>query len=350
MDKLLSIVIPLYNAEKYIKETLCSVLKQTFTNSEILIIDDGSTDNSVNIVKSLQKNYDRIKLIQQENSGASAARNRGIREANGKYIIMMDADDTIEDTMHETMVSKAEELNADMVVCNFATVLNNGQKRIVHKFDYPCDVLLDRKYIEKEVIVHSLYNINSKKFLNSHCTMMIKRSILAENKLEYDESKKKEEDKPFLMTCLNYIQKMVFVDGVFYNYIKRPGSLISQYSDRFNNILDNFDLYEKLFSNIYNFKSDVWLKYFVSQYEECISFVFMHKRNVQNVKKEIIKIITHPKSKEKFCLIENGYEVIKELYSKNNYNGIYRYYKKKFFKLRVKIYIRDFLTLFKIKI
>lgn len=96
-NPMLSVIMPVYNKEKWIENTLHSVINQTFFDSEIIIIDDGSTDSSLEIVEKC----DRIKVLKQKNKGASAARNVGIDTARGKYIIMLDADDTIEPNMHE---------------------------------------------------------------------------------------------------------------------------------------------------------------------------------------------------------------------------------------------------------
>lgn len=348
-EYLLSVVIPLYNVEKYIERTIKSVLNQTYTNTEIVIVDDGSTDNSVNIVKEYQKDCDRIKIIEQKNSGASAARNRGIEAASGKYIIMMDSDDTIEPEMHEYMIRQAEDKSADMVICNYSTIEDGGKKVVLNKLNYPYDTLLDREYIEKEVIYYSVCKTNIGKFVNEHCTAMLRRDILIDNDVRYNEKQNKEEDKPFLMHCLKHAQSLVFVEGVYYNYFKHPGSLISRYSDRFSHFMSNFEQYEKWFSDIYDFRNQNWLKWFVNCYEECIAFVFVHKRNVQSVKKEIMKIISNPESIEKFSLVENGYDTVKKLYVKNDYNGVYNYYKKKFIKLRTKIFARDILIALKLK-
>ena len=288
-------------------------------------------------------------MIQLKNAGASAARNKGIENAQGKYVIMMDSDDTIEPEMHEYMVKQAEEKSADMVICNYSTIMNEGKNVVVNKLNYPYDTLLDRKYIEKEVIYYSVCKTDITKFVNSHWTAMMKRDILIDNDIRYNVNQSRDEDKPFLMHCLKYVQSLVFVEGAYYNYIIRPGSLISRYSDRFSHFLTNFKLYEEWFCDIYDFKNQNWIKAFINCCEESIAFVFAHRRSVKNVKREIMKIISRPESVEKFSLIENSHDAVKQLYSKGDYNGIYKYYKKKFFKLRVKIFIRDVLVELKIK-
>lgn len=94
MDKV-SVIVPIYNAEKYISECIESITCQTYKNLEIILINDGSLDNSIKICKQYAKNDDRIKLIDVENHGVSYARNKGIEEATGEYIIFIDSDDII---------------------------------------------------------------------------------------------------------------------------------------------------------------------------------------------------------------------------------------------------------------
>lgn len=112
---LFSIIIPLYNKEKYIKDTINCVLQQTIANFELLIIDDGSTDNSVEIVKKFLDG--RIKIIHQKNSGVSAARNNGIRQAKGKYITFLDADDEWTNNFLETCLKLFHDFPTARMVC-----------------------------------------------------------------------------------------------------------------------------------------------------------------------------------------------------------------------------------------
>lgn len=103
-NPLISIVIPLYNKEKSIKTTIESALNQTYKNIEVVVVDDGSTDNSSAIAQELAAQDNRIHFVHQDNSGASAARNRGVRESNGDWIIFFDADDLLYDYCVETIV------------------------------------------------------------------------------------------------------------------------------------------------------------------------------------------------------------------------------------------------------
>ncbi|MBS6375844.1 MAG: glycosyltransferase family 2 protein [Clostridium sp.] len=122
IEGLVSIITPCYNGEKYISETIKSVLKQSYTNWEMLIIDDGSKDHSAEIVNSFAIKDQRIKLIQQENKGSAAARNNGIRCAEGQYIALLDADDLWLPEFLEKQISYMKKKNAICVSCAYGRI------------------------------------------------------------------------------------------------------------------------------------------------------------------------------------------------------------------------------------
>ena len=119
-DDKVSIIIPVYNGEKHLVECLNTIQNQTYSNLEIICINDGSKDNSLSILKEYQNKDNRFIIIDQKNSGQSKARNEGICRASGKYISFVDCDDFIELNMIEKMVLKAESTNADIVITNFS--------------------------------------------------------------------------------------------------------------------------------------------------------------------------------------------------------------------------------------
>ncbi len=114
----ISVVIPVYNTEKYLRQCIDSVVNQTFKDIEIICVDDGSTDNSLEILKEYQKNDSRLIILQQNHIGAGEARNKGIEVAKGKYIGFLDSDDWFEPDMLEKMHQRATKFDADMVVCS----------------------------------------------------------------------------------------------------------------------------------------------------------------------------------------------------------------------------------------
>lgn len=171
-----SVVIPVYNIEKYLKETLESVIKQTKSDIEIICVDDGSTDSSKDILYEYAQKDSRIKIFEQENSGAGVARNIGFKQASGKYVAFLDSDDIYELDMLEKMYDKAEKHHLDVVVCRSDkftdcmdnAVSNNGcikkyllpAQEVFSSFDikknffmvfiwWPWDKLFRKKHIEQ---------------------------------------------------------------------------------------------------------------------------------------------------------------------------------------------------------
>ena len=114
----ISVIIPVYKAERHIEQTLDSVLAQTFKDYEIICVDDGSPDNSLEILKRYEEKDERIRVVSQENAGAGAARNHGLREAAGKYLLFLDADDFVEPELLEKAHAQAEKDDSDFVVFN----------------------------------------------------------------------------------------------------------------------------------------------------------------------------------------------------------------------------------------
>ena len=126
---LVSIIIPVYNVESYLPECIESVLKQTYSHWELLLIDDGSSDGSPQICDEFQRKDSRIRAIHKENQGPSAARNLGIEIAGGDYIVFVDSDDWIAPGMLEEMAGKIYRYQTDLVMCGYERVHTNWPRR-----------------------------------------------------------------------------------------------------------------------------------------------------------------------------------------------------------------------------
>ena len=124
MDKLISIVIPVYNVEKYIKECIESVINQTYKNLEIILVNDGSTDLSRTICEEYEKKDNRIKIIDKENGGLADARNKGLEYINGELVTFIDSDDYIKEDMIETLLNNLIKENADVSICGYYLAYN----------------------------------------------------------------------------------------------------------------------------------------------------------------------------------------------------------------------------------
>lgn len=131
MKDLISVIVPIYNVEKYLKRCIESILNQTYFNIEIILVNDGSTDNSLEIANEYKKNDSRIKVISKKNGGLSSARNIGIDNANGKYLTFIDSDDYISSDYIEILYNSIIKYNSDISVAIFKLVFeDNSQKRI----------------------------------------------------------------------------------------------------------------------------------------------------------------------------------------------------------------------------
>ena len=123
MDKLISIIVPVYNVEKYVAECIESIIKQTYQNLEILLIDDGSTDNSGKICDKYAEKDKRIKIIHKENGGVSSARNLGLDLAQGEYIAFIDSDDFVSNKYIESLYSAIEHKDAEIVLSKYSNYM-----------------------------------------------------------------------------------------------------------------------------------------------------------------------------------------------------------------------------------
>lgn len=214
VDSLISIIIPVYNIENYIGECITSVLRQSYENLEIIVIDDGSTDNTREIVKNLCETDLRITLIEQENHGVSFARNVGIKRAKGDYLIFVDGDDWLEIDSVQRLLSYALELEADIIKGSFIwrdTI--RGLKK-----DY---ILEEKKYEKQEVIKSFLCGRN---IPSSVWASLYKRDFICRNNLFFNEDEKIGEDGVFTMKALDKANAVYLTSVPVYNVRVREGS------------------------------------------------------------------------------------------------------------------------------
>lgn len=151
----LSVIIPVYNAEPYLKKCLDSVLTQEYKNIEVILVNDGSEDNSENIIKEYQSKYSNIIYIRQENHGQASARNNGLTHAKGDLISFIDSDDYILPNMFSTMINKLQNDNSDLVMCNISLEKSGRRTEencIDHKNLYECPASVCNKIFKKELI------------------------------------------------------------------------------------------------------------------------------------------------------------------------------------------------------
>lgn len=214
----ISIVVPVYNAEKYLKECIDSLLAQTLTHCEFLFVNDGSQDNSQAIIESYQKTDSRIVLLNQENQGVSAARNKGLSIAKGQYLGFVDADDYLEWDFYQTLYDKAILENLDIICSNF--IKEQDGVVITSKAPFQENTIFDTSFIKNEILPFLIKDSS----LNTCCTKIYNRKLLVENNITFPVGIALGEDGIFTFKCIFYANTLCFLNYFGYHYREVAGS------------------------------------------------------------------------------------------------------------------------------
>lgn len=222
----LSIIVPVYGVEKYIDKCLNSLVKQSLKEIEIIVVNDGTKDNSQKIIDKYVKKYpDKIKSYIKENGGQGSARNYGLKKATGEYIGYVDSDDFVEKDMYKKLYDKAKENNYDIVVCGNYNVSEDYQNKNIDAFINNYNTDLENIFFGKMAVWNKIY----------------KRDILIKNKLEFKE-KVWYEDLAFTLKAIMNSNTFAFIDEPLYDYLIREGSTMNNSNVQRNlEILDAFD-------------------------------------------------------------------------------------------------------------
>lgn len=265
-----SVIVPIYNVEKYLEKCINSLLSQTLENIQIILVNDGSKDNSGNIAKEYEKNNkNRVIYVEKENGGLSDARNYGLKYATGDFIAFLDSDDYIEKNAYEEMYNKAIEENADYVECDFI-------------WEFPNKIRVDKQYPYK----------NKKEMLSFVRVVawnkLIKRQVIRDNSLEFPKGLRYE-DVEFTYKLIPFVNKFAYVDKPFIHYVQREGSIANVQNERTAEIftvLDNvIEFYKK--NNIYEKYRDE-LEYNYARYLLCSSLKRMCKIKDKSIREKLL--------------------------------------------------------------
>lgn len=272
----ISVIIPVYNVEKYLSKCLDSVINQSLKEIEIIVVNDGSTDKSQSIIDEYIKKDNRIISIMQENGRQGKARNTGLYRSKGEYISFIDSDDYIEKDMLLKMYNNAKENNSEIVICSYNIVYPN--KIISEKIDHE--------------LLKSTENNEPLKLLNaiSPCTRIYKRKFLIDNNIIFKE-KVYYEDVAFALKNISLANYITYVNEPLYNYLKREGSTMTSTNlsknldiiDAFEDTVNFFrkhEIYEKFYNEIEFLAID---KLFISAIVRAIRSEYKIKEKARNI-------------------------------------------------------------------
>ncbi|MGN0151051.1 MAG: glycosyltransferase family 2 protein [Wujia sp.] len=246
---IISVIIPAYNCEGYIGDAIDSVLNQTFKNYEVIIIDDGSSDSTGELLDRYAKEYNCIRVLHIPNGGVSNARNIGINEAVGKWIYFMDSDDTISNKMLEELYLNVTEKDADVVISG--VIINRIHCGKVSKEDthLSSDLLNGKKQIAD--YLRKMNNDDKGIFLDFIWNRLIKADIIRNNFLKFEENIRLGEDFIFNCNVLKNSNKIVIINKSYYNYMCRgDNSLVNSFND---NEYERRMLISKVYSDLFSF-------------------------------------------------------------------------------------------------
>lgn len=300
----LSVIVPCYNTAKYVEKCLDSIIENKVDDMEIIVINDGSTDNTLDILKKYQKKYPKIiKIINKENGGLSSARNAGLEVARGDYISFIDSDDYIEKDMYKNMLQKANN-TFDIAVCGVNMVYEAYTKQI--------DSGLKKDMLDKDEI---------KTVMNDWFTVVWNK--IYKRELLKNMAFKKGiwyEDVEFLYRLLPKIKSIGIIDGYYYNYIQRPNSITYTYNSKLYHLIENFDgileYYQK--NKLYD------------EYKDELEYGY-----VRYLYGTFIKRLTKTKKIKEF---KKGYKIVKEKVQ----NNFPHYKKNKYLKGKKGLYLKYF--------
>ena len=224
-----TIIVPFFNAEKSLNRCLDSLVHQTYENIEILLINDGSTDESENICRSFMNNYSNIQMITQVNSGPATARNNGIDHAVGDYISFVDADDYIESDYISSMIEVAKTSEADMVICAYFE--ENGTISKVHSYNYSTGIYEGNDV--KDIGISLISDVSDHRIPPYSWIRMVKRDVFNSPRIRYDDGMIRSEDY-FLYTQLHFrLQRLYILDKPLYHYVENKSSVTHTYVEHY---------------------------------------------------------------------------------------------------------------------
>ncbi len=313
-----SVIVPFYNVEGYIEKCLETLVNQTLKDIEIILVNDGSKDRSVDIVKKFMKEYpDKIVYLEKQNGGLADARNYAIPYAKGEYIAFLDSDDYVEKDMYQLMYELAKKESSDMVECNFI-------------WEYP-----DKKREDIGEIYIGQFEMLEKVRVVAW-NKLIKREILEKNKIEFPKGLQYE-DVEFTYKLVPFINKVSFVKKPCVHYVQREGSISNSQNERTKEIFE-------VLENVINFykekeiydKFKTQLEYLYVRYAFCSSLLRIVKIQDETVQENLLNL-TWQNVNEKYPNWKQN-EIIKKGEGLNFRYKMYNLYMKTLNKYTYKIY------------
>ena len=242
-----SVIVPVYNVEQYLEKCLNSLVNQDFSDYEIIIVNDGSLDNSEKIINKYKKQYKFVKAYKKKNGGLSSARNYGLKYAKGEYISFIDSDDWVESNMLKEMYEKAISQNFDIVVSDIKYIYKDHDMIVTSKVDKD---LLTKEDIRKNMI----------DFFPTACNKIFKKELFDKVKFKVGFLY---EDVEFMYRLFPHLNSIGVIKESYYNYLQRENAITSTFDSRVLHYIDNWN------GLIEYYKNEGFYNYYKKELEYC---------------------------------------------------------------------------------
>lgn len=327
---LFSVIIPVYNEEEYISRCLQSLIAQTMNDYEVIIVDDGSGDHSIEICKKFQSKFRYCSIISHtKNMGASAARNSGIKYATGSYIVFLDSDDTLSPYFFETLIPKIKKYNYPDILeflmnyiekdnCSSiqGTILNEG--------------LYERQFLKDIFIPVHLECVRNDEYSYTlfNTLRVIRRLLITENHIMFNVNVKRWEDWSFAIQIFLCANNMVVVKMPLYNYFEnKAGNRINYQPETFSFVVQSYKEIDQVVGDRYDTFSDYAVERKIVQFENCITEIFFQEYSDDRRKQYIYNILHNDYFQKvlSFSGKETKWYSIWELLKDNMYEYVYEF-------------------------
>lgn len=316
-EPLISVIVPIYNVEKYVEKCVQSILNQTYKNLEIILVDDGSTDESPQIIDRIAKKDVRVKCVHKTNGGLSDARNKGVEMASGEYLGFVDGDDWIHPQMYEILYKSLKETDTDMSCCDWMTCDEDV-------FITPKDMAtIENKIYDRNFAMEYVGDLKA-----AACNKLYKRELFNEVRYPYG---KIHEDEFVIHKLIFLCEKISLVDSALYYYVQREGSIMRTESmkginDAIEAWEDRLTFIDENWCTMYGRVVNSYCEYLLDRY-----FYYKKEKNAD------IKKLYYTKIK---ALIQNNKEEISHKYKLFIFSPM-MFKAKKTFDEKIKLLIND---------
>jgi glycosyltransferase involved in cell wall biosynthesis len=284
----ISVIVPVYNVEQYLIKCIDSILDQDYFNVELILVNDGSQDNSGKICDEYIEKDTRVRVYHKLNQGVSSARNLGLENANGKYIWFVDADDWIERNCITGIICELENNDLDALQIGYTSVINNILVPFDEKYGVTTDILTPVEYVTPKL------------FIGAVCGTVFKQNLSAKNNIRFEENICLAEDQLFFLTIFKFSKKVKRINSIVYYYLRHKNSSTHNSNESL------------LYNSLYHVINFTYYNDFQEYCDYLITFLFIEWANlpIDNRKcnqLEIKKLLFN--SNYKFYVLNNRYKI-----------------------------------------